>query len=201
MRLLFIILPHCFASVHCFASGPRISADVDFSYQTKELRKCIKDTTDHYIEQIIAMGGSSSDRLPFSISQIQQLCIATSGQISDMTSTPQPPRFITSLSTYRSTTFVQPVIVTLSPILVKTSGSATMTTPIQGTTVSTSPSTSTVAISTTQSSQTTITEQTAVMFGPHLPPTSSAADLERRRKKNLKDLNIFTIIMQILTLG
>ena len=201
MRLLFIILPHYFASVHCFPSVPRISADVDFSHQSKELRKCIGDTTDHYIEQIIAMGGSSSDRLPFSISQIQQLCVATSGQISDMTSTPQPPRFVTSLSTHRSTTFVQPAIVTLSPVLVDTSGSATMTTPMQGTTVSTSQSTSTVAISTTQSSQTTITEQTAVMFGPHLPPTSSAADLERRRKKNLKDLNIFTIIMQILTLG
>jgi hypothetical protein len=203
MKFLLIIyyLPHCFISVHSFPAVPRISADVAFSHQTEELRKCIRDTTDHYIEQIISMGGSSSDRLPFSISQIQQLCIATSGQISDTPSNLQPPQFITTLSTYRSTTFVQPAIVTLSPILVKTSGSATMTTPIQGTTVSTSPSTSTVAISTTQSSQTTITEQTAVMFGPHLPPTSSAADLERRRKKNLKDLNIFTIIMQILTLG
>jgi hypothetical protein len=202
MRLLFIILPHCFASVHCFASGPRISADVDFSYQTKELRKCIKDTTDHYIEQIIAMGGSSSDRLPFSISQIQQLCIATSGQISDMTSTPQPPRFITSLSTHGSTAFVQPATVTLSHVLVDTSVSATITTPMQETTVSTiQTSTSTVTISTTQSSQTTITEQSTVVFGPALPPTLSAADVEKERKRLLKELNVFTIIMQILTLG
>ena len=196
MRILFVILPHC------FASGPRISADVDISYQTKELRKCIKDTTAHYVEQRIAQGGSSSDRLPFSPSQIQQLCFATSGQRSDMTSTPQPPRFITSLSPRRSTAFVQPPTVTLSHVLVDTSVSAILTTPMQETTVSTiQTSTSTVTISPTQSSQMTVTEQSTVVFGPALPPTISTADMERENKRLLKELNIFSVIMQILTLG
>ena len=119
-----------------------------------------------------------------------------------MTSTPQPPRFITSLSTQRSTAFVQPATVTLSHVLVDTSVSATITTPMQETTVSTiQTSTSTVTISTTQSSQTTITEQSTVVFGPALPPTLSAADVEKERKRLLKELNVFTIVMQILTLG
>ena len=132
MKLLLIT--HYFSSVYCFPvpAVPRISADIAFSHQTEELRKCIRDTTDHYIEEIIAMGGSSSDRLPFSISQIQQLCIATSNQISDTTSTPQPTQFITALSTQRSTTFVQPATVTLSHVLVDTSSSTTMTTPMNG---------------------------------------------------------------------
>ena len=61
--------------------------------------------------------------------------------------------------------------------------------------------TSTVAISTTQSSQTTITEQAAVVFGPHLPPTLNVAEVEKERKRLLKELDVLTILMQMLTLG
>ena len=58
--------------------------------------------------------------------------------------------------------------------------------------------TSTVAISTTQSSQTTITEQTAVVF---VPTTQNVAEVEKERKRLLKELDVLTIIMQMLTLG
>ena len=56
--------------------------------------------------------------------------------------------------------------------------------------------TSTVAISTTQSSQTTITE--------HLPTTLSVAEIakvERERKRLLKELDFLTILMQMFTIG
>ena len=58
--------------------------------------------------------------------------------------------------------------------------------------------TSTMAISATQSSQTTITEQTAVVF---VPTTQNVAEVEKERKRLLKEFNVFTIIMQMLTLG
>ena len=189
------------------------------------MKKCIKDTTAHYIEQRIAQGGTSSDRLPFSRSQIQQLCVATSGQvtqISELSSTPQPSRLVTSLSPHRSTALVQLPTVTMSHVLVDTSVSSTLTTPVQETTVSdiqtstsvsstlttpmqettvfaiqTSPSIMTV--STTQSSQMTITEPTTVVFGPALPPTMSTFDREREKAKLLKELNTLNIIMQILS--
>ena len=74
MRGTFLIFPQLFSV--CFTSGPKIKAEVDNAFQKKKLRDCIKDTTDHYIEQ----RGTSSDRLPFSQSQIYQLCLATSGQ-------------------------------------------------------------------------------------------------------------------------
>ena len=60
-----------------------------------------------------------------------------------------------------------------------------------------------MAISTTQSSRITVTEQTAVVT---VSPTWSSAEIDREKKrllkkKILKELNIFTIIMQMLTLG
>ena len=57
---------------------------------------------------------------------------------------------------------------------------------------------STMAISTTQSSQTTITEQAAVVF---VPTTQNVAEVERKRKKLLKEYSVFAVIMQLLTLG
>ena len=199
MGILFVILPLLLS--YCFASGPRINAEVDVAFQTKELRKCIKDTTDHYIAQRIAQGGLSSDRLPFSASQIQQLCLATSGQgtqRSDEISTPQPPRFVTSLSPPRSTAFVQPPTVTSSHVLVDTSVSATLTTPMQETTVSTTQtSTSTVTVPTP--SKMTFTESSTIVFGPALRPTMSTVDREQEKAKLLKELSTLTIFMQILT--
>ena len=134
MKLLLIT--HYFSFVTCFPAPavPRISADVDFSHQSEELRRCISETTNHYIDEMVAMGGSRSDRLPFSISQIQQLCIATatSYQISETTDPPQTTQFITEISIQSSTTFVQPATVTFPHILVDTSSSTTMTTPING---------------------------------------------------------------------
>jgi hypothetical protein len=58
--------------------------------------------------------------------------------------------------------------------------------------------TSTMAISATQSSQTTFTEQTAVVF---VPTTQNVAEVEKERKRLLKEFNVFTIIMHMLTLG
>ena len=55
-----------------------------------------------------------------------------------------------------------------------------------------------MAISTTQSSRITATEQTAVVT---VSPTWSSAEIDREKKRLLKELNIFTIIMQMLTLG
>ena len=56
--------------------------------------------------------------------------------------------------------------------------------------------TSTVAISTTQSSQTTVTEQ--------LPTTLSVSEIakvERERKRLLKELDVLTILMQMFQIG
>ena len=58
--------------------------------------------------------------------------------------------------------------------------------------------TSTMAISATQSSQTAITEQTTVVF---VPTTQNVAEVEKERKRLLKELDVLTILMQMLTLG
>ena len=88
----------------------------------------------------------------------------------------------------------------MSHVLVDTSVSSTLTTPVQETTVSAiQTSTSIVTIPPTQPSQMTFTEPSTVVFGPALPPTMSTADREREKAKLLKELNTFTIIMQILT--
>ena len=98
MKLLIISY---FSFVHCFPAPaiPKINADIDFSHQSEELRRCISETRDHFIAEVVAMGGSPSDRLPFSNSQIQQLCIATSYQISETTAPPQTTQFITEMTT------------------------------------------------------------------------------------------------------
>ena len=98
---LFII--SYFSFVKCFPAPaiPTINADVDFSHQSDELRRCISETTDHFIEDVVAMGGLPSDRLQFSASQIQQLCIAsaTSYQISETTASPPTTKFVTEITT------------------------------------------------------------------------------------------------------
>ena len=60
-----------------------------------------------------------------------------------------------------------------------------------------------MAISSTQTSQITAAEQTAVVS---VSPTWSSAEIDREKKRSLKkkilkELNIFTSIMQMLTLG
>ena len=93
--ILTQLLSFCFAS-----SGPKILAEVDYALQNKELQSCIIETTEHFIQE----KGDSSDRMPFSSSQIYQLCLATLGQgthnsdVTSSTATPRPPRFMTSPS-------------------------------------------------------------------------------------------------------
>ena len=75
-----------------------------------------------------------------------------------------------------------------------------MTLPISTTSQTLPP---TLAISSTQTSQITAAEQTAVIS---VSPTWSTAEIDREKKRSLKrkilkELNIFTSIMQMLTLG
>ena len=192
MWKLFIVLP--ILCSNCFPSVPQINAKVDIAFQTKKLQKCILDTTSHYAAQRV----KPSDRLPFSSSQIQQLCMATSGQrtqTSDPTSTPQPT---TSLSPITSTVFVQPPTVTLD-----TSVSATLTT-MQETTMSTatapvSATLSTPMHETTVSTTTTPTVSNTVVFGPARRPTMSSVDIKQEKTKLIKELNTLQIFLQILT--
>ena len=183
----FVILTQlsfCFAS-----SGPKIVAEVDHALQNKELQSCIIETTEHFIQE----KGDSSDRMPFSASQIYQLCLATSGQgthnsdETSSTSTPRPPRFMTSSSPSTSTSFVQPPTVTLSSVSLDTTVSqtiqdivtiaTTLTTPVQEISVSTI-QTSIVTVTPIQPSQMTITEPSTVVFGPARPPTRTRKALE-----------------------
>ena len=84
------ILVFFFPMIHCFpvAEVPEIDADVDYEHQSVQLRNCIRETTDSFIEEVVAAGGLPTDRLHLSTSQIQQLCIAsqTTQQISASTS-------------------------------------------------------------------------------------------------------------------
>ena len=78
---------------------------------------------------------------------------------------------------------------------------ATVTLPAVSTTSLTRPSS--MAISATQPSRITAAEQTAVVS---VSPTWSVAEIDREKKRSvkkkiLKELNIFTSIMQMLTLG
>ena len=200
MRRTFVILQQLLS--FCFASGPKIVAEMDYAFQNKELQDCIKETTEHYIEE----RGASSDRLPFSESQIYQLCLATSGQ--GTTSTPRPPRFMTSFSPSTSTSFVQPPTVTLSSVSLDTSVSqtiqdvvtiaTTMTTPVQEISVS-KIKTSIVTFSPIQPSRMTFTEPSTMVFGPARPPTMSPAVIKQEREKHLKELKHLNIFMQILS--
>ena len=169
MWKLFIVLP--ILCSNCFPSVPQINAKVDIAFQTKKLQKCILDTTSHYAAQRV----KSSDRLPFSSSQIQQLCLATSGQ-SDPTST-QPTTSLTS------TVFVQPPTVTLD-----TSVSATLTT-MQKTSMSTatapvSATLSTPMHETTVSTTTPPTVSNTVVFGPPRPTMSNNELCSNKTGKN-----------------
>ena len=84
------LLVFCFSMIHCFPvpAVPEIDADVDYEHQSVQLRNCIRETTDSFIEEVVAAGGLPTDRLHFSTSQIRQLCIAsqTTQQISASTS-------------------------------------------------------------------------------------------------------------------
>ena len=44
---------------------------------TAQLNNCIKSTTDHYREMVLSSGGSMSDRLYYSRTQIRELCVAS----------------------------------------------------------------------------------------------------------------------------
>jgi hypothetical protein len=170
MWKLFIILP--LLCSNCFASVPQINAKIDIAFQTKELQKCIADTTNLYIAQRV----KPSDRLPFSSSQIQQLCMATSGQrtqTSDPTSTPQPT-FSATLTTMQETT----MSTATAPV------SATLSTPMHETTVSTT---------------TPPTVSNTVVFGPARRPTMSSVDIKQEKTKLIKELNTLLIFLQILT--
>ena len=202
--ILTQLLSFCFAS-----SGPKIVAEVDYALQNEELQACIIETTEHYIQE----KGESSDRLPFSASQIYQLCLATLGQgihnsdVTSSTATPRPPRFMTSLSPLTSTSLVQPPTVTLSSVLPDTTVSqttqdivtiaTTLTTPVQEISVSTIP-TSIVTVAPIQPSQMTVTEPSRVVFGPARPPTMSPAHIRQEREKYLKEMKQLNIFMQIL---
>ena len=188
MWKLFIVLP--ILCSNCFPSVPQINTKVDIAFQTKKLQKCILDTTSHYAAQRV----KPSDRLPFSSSQIQQLCMATSGQ-SDPTSTPQPT---TSLSPITSTVFVQPTTVTLDTYV-----SATLTT-MQETTMSTATAPVSATLSTpmhqaTVSTTTPPTVSNTVVFGPARRPTMSSVDIKQEKTKLIKELNTLQIFLQIMT--
>ena len=75
MKLLVL----SFSMIHCFPvpAVPEIDADVDYEHQSVQLRNCIRETTDSFIEDVVAAGGLPTDRLQYSTSQIQQLCLAT----------------------------------------------------------------------------------------------------------------------------
>ena len=205
------LLSLCFAS-----SGPKIVAEVDYALQNKELQACIKETTEHYIQE----RGASSDRLPFSASQIYQLCLATSGQgthnsdETSSTSTPRPPRFMTPLSPLTSTSLVQPQTVTLSSVLPDTTVSQTtqdiiaiaspaliapiLTTSVHEIAVSQIPPT-TVTVTPIQPSALTITATSTVIYGPARAPTMSPAQHRQEREKYLKEISQLNIFMQILS--
>ena len=157
--------------------------------------------------------------MPFSASQIYQLCLATLGQgthnsdVTSSTATPRPPRFMTSLSPLTSTSLVQPPTVTLSSVLPDTTVSqttqdivaitsppsiaTTLTTPVQEISVSTI-QTSIVTVAPIRPSQVTVTVPSRVVYGPARPPTMSPAHIRQEREKYLKEMKQLNIFMQIL---
>jgi hypothetical protein len=183
MWKLFIVLP--ILCSNCLPSVPQINAKVDIAFQTKKLQKCILDTTSHYAAQRV----KPSDRLPFSSSQIQQLCMATSGQ-SDPTST----QSTTSLT---STVFVQPPTVTLD-----TSVSATLTTMQTISMSATAPVSATLSTPMHQTTVSTTAPPTGshtVVFGPPRRPTMSSVHIKQEKKLLIKELNTLQVFLQILT--
>ena len=81
MKIFAFIIP----IIICFPVPdiPNIDANINV-----QLRDCIQQTTDHFIEEVVAAGGLPTDRLYYSRTQIRQLCIAsqTTQQISASTS-------------------------------------------------------------------------------------------------------------------
>ena len=69
MRISSFIIPVFF----CFLI-PNIK---NMNTYTAQLNDCIKSTTDHYRGMVLASGGSMSDRLYYSRTQIRELCIAS----------------------------------------------------------------------------------------------------------------------------
>jgi hypothetical protein len=98
----------CFSLVQCFPvpAIPEISADIDFNHQSDQLRRCISETTAHFIQDVVAEGGLPTDRLQLSASQIQQLCIAsqTSYQISESTTSALIIEFVSPITTSTKST-------------------------------------------------------------------------------------------------
>ena len=76
MKIFAFVIP----VIICFPS-PNIP---NMDAYTAQLNDCIRRTTDHFIGMVIASGGSSTDRLYYSRTQIRQLCVAsqTTQQIS-----------------------------------------------------------------------------------------------------------------------
>jgi hypothetical protein len=88
MKILVFFVPMTFCFP--FPAVPNIAADIGIEHQSVHLRNCIRETTAHYIQEVVAAGGLPTDRLHYSKTQIQQLCIAsqTTPQISETTSGP-----------------------------------------------------------------------------------------------------------------
>ena len=104
----FFIFCCLFSLVKCFPvpAVPDISADIDFDHQSDQLRRCIAETTAHFIQDVVAEGGLPTDRLQLSASQIQQLCIAsqTSYQISESTTSALIIDFVSPITTSTKST-------------------------------------------------------------------------------------------------
>ena len=73
---------------------------ITVEHQSDEILRCISETRNHFVEEVVAMGGSPTDRLAFSASQIRQLCIASvTHQISETTVSPPTTQVITEITT------------------------------------------------------------------------------------------------------
>ena len=73
---------------------------ITVEHQSDEILRCISETRNHFVEEVMAMGGSPTDRLAFSVSQIRQLCIASvTHQISETTVSPPTTQVITEITT------------------------------------------------------------------------------------------------------
>ena len=89
MKIFAFLIP----VIICFPVPNIPNVDVDIAVQ---LSNCIKQTTDHFIERVVAAGGLPSDRLYYSRTQIRQLCIAM--QTTQQTSTSTTEIIVTTVS-------------------------------------------------------------------------------------------------------
>ena len=193
------------------SSGPKIVAEVDHALQSTELQSCITETTEHYKKEI----GDSNNRMPFSASQIYQLCLATSGQdiynndVSSLTTTSRPPRFVTSPSPSTPPSSVQPSTVTLSSLMPDTTVSQKTqnivaiksqpsiatppTTPVQYHILL--PYLLPVTVAPTRLSTVSTTR---VVYGPERAPTMSPAEHKKKNRDLENDMDRLTRLMIIL---